>query len=414
MFDSLSGKFKNLNDSPMEPTRRGQLRMGDNVAGDVEIGIVVTRANRPLQGYICTVQRTILCCCELTANDMPHRYYASRPFSSSPPRSYFTLLRRFPDELHSGKVSLATRTSAVRALCIEILGQTPLPLVRFLDVLPAADTRGAAVSPAPAPVAPRAPPRVRRRLHTAPAPTTQTPLRREHSPSATDEGIVVEDDDYDSSSDRSVDLSLSLETLRTCTASPRSLAPVPQLLPPLPPAACDNCTKLAASALQHHTLPRATRTAAEPERLRHRYLKRWEGTGAGGADRGRAVLEAARRRTAALESRARSCSPRAHEAAVVAQYVPVRERRALFESLSRNGEALARSSEQLARPPPAVPTPRRAASLHDLQAPPSRSVSDLRQFFEAVSRGGCAASAVAGLPRHAPLPHRPFTSLTCA
>ncbi|XP_031764592.2 uncharacterized protein LOC113516171 [Galleria mellonella] len=290
----------------------------------------------------------------------------------------------------------------VRALCIEILGQTPLPQVRFLDVLPAADTsrepkRKAPLQETPS-CPPRPPPRARRRLLTSSE--TQLP-RRDHSPAATDEGIVVEDDDYDSSSDRSLDLSLSLDALKTTDVvdAPVRKAEIIK---------CDNCSKLNA---QHHTLPRARST--DSEQGRHRYLKRWEGT-AGGAERGRYAMEAARRKTASLESRARSCSPNAHEA--VAKYVPVRERRALFESLSQNGSVMARSTEQLARPV-TVPqtTPRRAASLHDLQAPPMRSVSDLRQFFEAVARG--VGSCSAGVQRHSAPPNpapRAFTSLTCA
>ncbi|RVE45511.1 hypothetical protein evm_009850 [Chilo suppressalis] len=290
----------------------------------------------------------------------------------------------------------------VRALCVEILGQTPLPQVRFLDVLPAADTatKGSKIE---APnqdtpsCPPRPPPRARRRLL-----TTETQLsRRDHSPAATDEGIVVEDDDYDSSSDRSLDLTLSLDAMKATDVvdAPVRKAEVIK---------CDNCSKLNA---QHHTLPRAARSG-ESEQGRHRYLKRWEGT-AGAAERGRHVMEAARRKTASLESRARSCSPNAHE--VVTKYVPVRERRALFESLSRSGGGLARSTEHLSQTVPVAPaTPRRAASLHDLQAPPTRSVSDLRQFFEAVARG---AGTCGGLQRHSappdPVP-RAFVSLTCA
>ncbi|KAJ0174543.1 hypothetical protein K1T71_009651 [Dendrolimus kikuchii] len=293
----------------------------------------------------------------------------------------------------------------VRALCVEILGQTPLPQVRFLDVLPAAAT---ATSREPKKEAfqqetpscpPKPPPRARRRLLTS----TETQLtRRDHSPAATDEGIVVEDDDYDSSSDRSLDLTLSLDALKTADVldSPVRKAEVIK---------CDSCSKLNASAQQHHTLPRAARSESEQGR---RYLKRWEGT-AGGAERGRYAMEAARRKTSSLENRARSCSPNAHEA--VTSYVPVRERRALFESLSQSGGSLARSSEQLARPV-SVPetTPRRATSLHDLQAPPSRSVSDLRQFFEAVARGAgqCASAQRFSAPPN-PAP-RAFTSLTCA
>ncbi|XP_075980211.1 uncharacterized protein LOC142979264 [Anticarsia gemmatalis] len=294
----------------------------------------------------------------------------------------------------------------VRALCVEILGQTPLPQVRFLDVLPAADTAGREpkkeTPQQETPLCPpKPPPRARRRLLTS----TETLLpRRDHSPAATDEGIVVEDDDYDSSSDRSLDLTLSLDALKTTDVvdAPVRKAEVIK---------CDSCSKLNASSQQHHTLPRAARAESEQGR---RYLKRWEGT-AGGAERGRYAMEAARRKTASLENRARSCSPNVHEA--VAQYVPVRERRALFESLSRSTAAsLARSSEQLARVerPPAETTPRRAASLHDLQAPPTRSVSDLRQFFEAVARG---AGGCAGVQRHSAPPGpapRAFTSLTCA
>lgn len=289
----------------------------------------------------------------------------------------------------------------VRALCVEILGQTPLPQVRFLDVLSAADT---AKEPKKEPsqhetpsCPPIPPPRARRRLLTS---ETLLP-RRDHSPAATDEGIVVEDDDYDSSSDRSLDLTLSLDALKSTDVvdAPVRKAEVIK---------CDNCSKLNA---KHHTLPRAARSG-ESEQGRHRYLKRWEGT-AGGAVRGRHAMEAARRKTASLESRARSCSPNAHEA--VAKYVPVRERRALFESLSRSGGGLARSTEQLTQPIAPEPTPRRAASLHDLQAPPTRSVSDLRQFFEAVARG--VGSCSAGLQRHSAPPNpapRAFQSLTCA
>ncbi|KAL0871348.1 hypothetical protein ABMA27_005089 [Loxostege sticticalis] len=289
----------------------------------------------------------------------------------------------------------------VRALCVEILGQTPLPQVRFLDVLSAADTakepkKEALLFETPS-CPPRPPPRARRRLLTS----TETQLpRRDHSPAATDEGIVVEDDDYDSSSDRSLDLTLSLDALKTTDVvdAPVRKAEVIK---------CDNCSKLNA---QHHTLPRAARSG-ESEQGRHRYLKRWEGT-AGAAERGRHAMEAARRKTASLENRARSCSPNTHE--VVAKYIPVRERRALFENLSRSGGGLARSTEQLSQPMVAPTTPRRAASLHDLQAPPMRSVSDLRQFFEAVARG---VGSCSGLQRHSAPPNpapRAFTSLTCA
>ncbi|KAG7312112.1 hypothetical protein JYU34_001565 [Plutella xylostella] len=292
----------------------------------------------------------------------------------------------------------------VRALCVEILRQTPLPHVRFLDVLPAADT---APAPPPAPPAPRPPPRARRRLLSA-GETTLVP--RDHSPAATDEGIVVEDDDYDSSSDRSLDLSLSLDALKTTDVvdAPIRKAEIVK---------CDNCSKLNASSVQHHTLPRAARSL-EPEPGRHRYLKRWEGSERG-AERGRFAMEAARRKTSSLENRARSCSPNAHDA--IAQYIPVRERRALFESMKEGGGSLARSSEQLApaRAPPA--SPRRAASLHDLQAPPSRSVSDLRQYFEAVARGAGPPAPPPGAPgpaqRHSAPPQpapRAFSSLIYA
>lgn len=217
----------------------------------------------------------------------------------------------------------------------------------------------------------------------------------------------MEDDDYDSSSDRSLDLTLSLDALKTTDVvdAPVRKAEVIK---------CDNCSKLSASTQQHHTLPRAARSS-ESEQGRHRYLKRWEGT-AGGAERGRFEMLAARRKTSSLESRARSCSPNAHE--VVAQYIPVRERRALFESMSQSGGSLARSTEQLTRPVTVIiqTTPRRASSLHDLQAPPTRSVSDLRQFFEAVARS-TGGSCSAGLQRHSAPPNpvpRAFTSLTCA
>lgn len=294
----------------------------------------------------------------------------------------------------------------VRALCVEILRQTPLPQVRFLDVLTAADTGGRSKKDAPRQETPscppRAPPRARRRLLTA---ETQLP-QRDHSPAATDEGIVVEDDDYDSSSDRSLDLSLSLDPLKTVDVvdAPVRTAEIIK---------CDNCSKLNTGSQQHHTLPRAARSGDEPNR--HRYLKRWEGS-AGGAERSRFALEAARRKTSSLESRARSCSPNAHE--VITKYVPVRERRALFESLSQSGGSLARSSEQLARTVTVTETtPRRATSLHDLQAPPTRSVSDLRQFFEAVARGAGGVSCAIGLQRHSAPPNpvsRAFASLTCA
>lgn len=301
----------------------------------------------------------------------------------------------------------------VRALCVEILGQTPLPQVRFLDVLCAADTnsrepkKDSVLLETPA-FAPRPPPRARRRLLTSSSETRIT--RREPSPAATDEGIVVEDDDYDSSSDRSLDLTLSIDALKTATIDMVD-APVRQA----EVIKCDSCSKLNA---QHHTLPRAARTDSEQGR---RYLKRWEGSSGGGLERSRYAVEAARRKTAAIESRARSCSPGAHEA--IAAYVPVAQRRALFESLSVTGSSLARSSEQLSRPsaPTAAASPRRSTSLHNLQAPPTRSVSDLRQFFETMARGAgppCAAAAAAGLQRHSAPPnattHRPFQSLTCA
>lgn len=295
----------------------------------------------------------------------------------------------------------AEYTRWVRALCVEILGQTPLPQVRFLDVLCAADTtsrepkRGIQETPVSAP---RAPPRARRRLLTSPE--TQL-LRRDHSPAATDEGIVVEDDDYDSSSDRSLDLTLPTDAIKIDVVD----APVRKA----EVIKCDSCSKLN----QHHTLPKSARTESEQGR---RYIKRWEGM-AGGAERGRSAMEAARRKTSSLDIRARSCSPNAHEA--VAQYVPVKERRALFESLSQTGGSLARSSEHLSRPiVPAETTPRRAASLHNLQAPPTRSVSDLRQFFEAVARGSGSSPCAAGLVQRHSVPSntapRAFASLTCA
>lgn len=298
----------------------------------------------------------------------------------------------------------AEYTRWVRALCVEILRQTPLPQVRFLDVLPAADTckepKNETSQQETPPCPPRPPPRARRRLLTSPE--TLLP-RRDHSPAATDEGIVVEDDDYDSSSDRSFDLSLdALKTTDVVDAPVRKAEVIK----------CDSCSKLNTST-QHHTLPRAARSS-ELEQGRHRYLKHWEGT-AGGAERGRFVMEAARRKTSSLESRARSCSPNAHVA--VAQYVPVRERRALFESLSQSGGSLVRSTEQLTRTITVTQTtPRRAASLHDLQAPPTRSVSDLRQFFEAVARGTSGSCSI-GLQRHSAPPNpvtRAFSSLTCA
>ncbi|XP_045451339.1 uncharacterized protein LOC123660288 [Melitaea cinxia] len=340
---------------------------------------------------------------------LPRRPAARLPLSHLHLRTSMTLPNAFQLSRLRDDASVATFQACnateyarwVRALCVEILGQTPLPQVRFLDVLPAADTcsKGSKQIQETPGCPPRPPPRARRRLLTAPE--TQL-LRRDHSPAATDEGIVVEDDDYDSSSDRSLDLSLSLDALKTIDVvdAPVRKAEVIK---------CDNCSKLTASPLQHHTLPRAKTT--ETELGRHRYLKRWEGT-TGGAERGRYAMEAARRKTASLENRARSCSPNSHEA--VTQYVPVRERRALFESLSQSGGSLARSSEQLARPLPVTETtPRRAASLHDLQAPPTRSVSDLRQFFEAVARG---AGQCSGLQRYS-APTNPigaFTSLTCA
>ncbi|XP_041982257.1 uncharacterized protein LOC121735482 [Aricia agestis] len=286
----------------------------------------------------------------------------------------------------------------VRALCVEILGQTPLPQVRFLDVLSATDTRSREPKKEASDTAscpPRPPPRARRRLITAPE--TFVP-RRDHSPAATDEGIVVEDDDYDSSSDRSLDLSLDALKSIDAVDAPRKAEIVK----------CDNCSKLNSSP-QHHTLPRAARS--ESVLGPHRYLKRWEGSGR--SDRSRYAIEAAKRKAVSLESRARSCSPSAHE--VVSQYIPVRERRALFESLSQSGGSLARSSEQLSRPVEAEATPRRAASLHDLQAPPTRSVSDLRQFFEAVARGSaCSTLQREVLPPSPVLILPPYTSLTCA
>lgn len=298
----------------------------------------------------------------------------------------------------------------VRALCVEILGQTPLPHVRFLDVLPAADMaskqslKGGETPPGP----PRAPPRARRRLLTVSS-ETQLPIR-DHSPAATDEGIVVEDDDYDSSSDRSLDLSLDASKGADVVDSPL--------------VKCDNCSKLNASPAQHHTLPRAARSGQAEHTRHHRYLKRWEGVGAGtgGAERGRLAIEAARRKTCSLESRARSCSPAASNDAAV-NFVPVRERRALFESLvtygvgSAGGLGAARSSEALVAASVRGSSPRRASSMHDLATPPSRSVSDLRQYFEAVARASCGAtlqrhSAPASTHHHPPL--RPYASLTCA
>ncbi|KAJ2945739.1 hypothetical protein O0L34_g580 [Tuta absoluta] len=342
-----------------------------------------------------------------SAARLPLRHLHLRPAPRLPNAFQLSRLRDDESVATFQTCNAAEYNRWVRALCVEILRQTPLPQVRFLDVLPAADTSREPKKEAlqlETPCPPRPPPRARRRLLTSPE--TLLP-RRDHSPAATDEGIVVEDDDYDSSSDRSLDLTLSLDALKTADVvdAPVRKAEVVK---------CDNCSKLTAGTQQHHTLPRAARSIDSEQGRHHRYLKRWEGT-AGGAVRGRSAMEAARRKTSSLESRARSCSPNAHEA--IAQYVPVRERRALFESLSQSGGSLARSTEQLTRPIAVLETtPRRAASMHDLQAPPTRSVSDLRQFFEAVARGTGAGPCSAGLQRHSapPNPIRAFASLTCA